>query len=576
MRISHVSPALLLVMASGCSNQASNPDPTPETTQSAVEPIVASSAFGLTGVPAANTKTAGVSSPNSLSPELMETIVAQGSNAVENPTAVDLGNGSSATVTNYGYDGDGPMVPAPGDLPSATHKVEATKTEPDKNTYLVLNDQTGADPNYDYGSHFLFQGHELGTLNAAGAPIGSITRINLDADGPHRVTLLATTDTSGAALPLIDGSTWDPFAQKLLFSSENGAAGGIWQATLSFPSTVEDISGALGRGGYEGIQNDQDGNLWIVEDSGGKTGTASPHAKQPNSFLYRYVPKHKNDLKQGKLQALQVMSLQTGTPIAFHAGAADADILSADVGDLHTYGKVFDTKWVTIHDTDVDGYSPFNANSLAKAALATPFKRPENGQFRPQSGFREFYFDETGDTNILSEAGAAHGGFGSVLKLVQASPSSNSGKLSLFYLSDVVHSAFDNCAFWSRDHIVFVEDAGDGLHSQRNALDSAYVLDVKLDYSNPANVPVRIIAEGRDPSATIDSALGGLGLAGFQNEGDNEITGIHISDGDPGRSGLLGARIPRPFFDGWRVFYTQQHGENFTWEVLWNPTRFER
>ena len=77
-------------------------------------------------------------------------------------------------------------------------------------------------------------------------------------------------------------------------------------------------------------------------------------------------------------------------------------------------------------------------------------------------------------------------------------------------------------------------------------------------------------------SATIDSAIGGLGLAGFQNEGDNEITGIHISNGDPSRSGLLGARVPRPFFDGWRVFYTQQHGENFTWEVLWNPTRFER
>ena len=35
---------------------------------------------------------------------------------------------------------------------------------------------------------------------------------------------------------------------------------------------------------------------------------------------------------------------------------------------------------------------------LAKAALGTPLKRPENGQFRPESGFREFFFDETGDT----------------------------------------------------------------------------------------------------------------------------------------------------------------------------------
>jgi hypothetical protein len=116
---------------------------------------------------------------------------------------------------------------------------------------------------------------------------------------------------------------------------------------------------------------------------------------------------------------------------------------------------------------------------------------------------------------------------------------------------------------------VFVEDAGDGLHSQRNALDSGWMLDIRLDYSNPANQPIRIIAEGRDPSATIDSGL--LGSSGFQNEGDNEITGIHISDGDAGVDGLLGAKIPRPFKDGWRVFYTAQHGDNITWEIVRAP-----
>ena len=77
---------------------------------------------------------------------------------------------------------------------------------------------------------------------------------------------------------------------------------------------------------------------------------------------------------------------------------------------------------------------------------------------------------------------------------------------------------------------------------------------------------MRIIAEGRDPSATIDSGL--LGTAGFQNDGDNEITGIHVSDGDPTTHGLLGAKRPRPFEDGWRVFYTAQHGDNVTWEIL--------
>jgi len=239
------------------------------------------------------------------------------------------------------------------------------------------------------------------------------------------------------------------------------------------------------------------------------------------------------------------------------------------VGDLHTYGNTFDTKWVTIHDTAVDGSVPFDANALAKAAKATPFKRPENGLFRPDGSFREFFFDETGDTNQLTEAGAGFGGFGSLLRLVQKSASSDTGRLSLFFLSDAAHSGFDNVAFFSKNEVVFVEDAGDGLHTQRNALDSAFLFDVTRDYSDPANQPVRVIAQGRDPSATIDSSY--QGTPGFPNEGDNELTGIHVSNGDASPSGILGVRAPRLFRDGWRAFYTGQHGDNVTWELLSNP-----
>jgi hypothetical protein len=76
---------------------------------------------------------------------------------------------------------------------------------------------------------------------------------------------------------------------------------------------------------------------------------------------------------------------------------------------------------------------------------------------------------------------------------------------------------------------------------------------------------VRWLAEGRDPSATLDSAAGGFG----KNEGDNEITGVHVSNGDPGPEGLLGAQVPNLWnsSDKWRWFYTQQHGDNFTWQV---------
>src|SRR6266436_6794138 len=247
--------------------------------------------------------------------------------------------------------------------------------------------------------------------------------------------------------------------------AEPGANGGVWQATAGYPSTVEDISGVTGRGGYEAIQADNRGNLIIVEDVGGSTGTVNSHARRPSSFVYRFMPYNPLNLKQGgKLQALQVMSKAHSGPIVFGSGGADADIKSQDTKDLHTYGLVFQTNWVLIHDTATQGSTPFDANTLAKAAMATPFKRPENGQFRPGTNFTEFVFDETGDTNLLTEAGTTYGGFGALFRLRM---SGETATLSLLFNGDPEHSSFDNCAFWDADHFVAVEDGGDLLHGQR-------------------------------------------------------------------------------------------------------------
>ena len=101
----------------------------------------------------------------------------------------------------------------------------------------------------------------------------------------------------------------------------------------------------------------------------------------------------------------------------------------------------------------------------------------------------------------------------------------------------------------------------------RNALDSMYLFDVRTDYSNPASQPVRILAQGRDASATIDASS----AVSLGNEGDNEITGIHVSDGDPTVNGVLGNKHPTPFVGKWRVFYKQQHGDLTTWEIIPNP-----
>ena len=505
-----------------------------------------SSGPSLTNVPTANTKSDGYSPASKLSPELAQIVVAQGSTRLENP---------SALTSYYGYDND--VLNAAGEpqmIPTPTTPDEAQKTEPDKNTYLEFKwGLNGADPNYYYGTHFLYQGHEAGGDGAS-----DITRINLDADAAHRVTLLATTDSAGNPVAPIDGSTWDPWAKRLLFTTEDGGEP-TYSATPNYPSTVTDISGALGRGGYEGVQLDSSDEIWIVEDSGGafKNGTT---AKRPNSFVFRYVPAHRGDLANGRLQALQVLNA-SGTPITFDSQAA---LTSPDQVALHTYGNTFRTRWLTVHDTAVQGNAPFDANAAAKAANATPFKRPENGQFRPDDGFKQFFFDETGDTDANSPENPTAGGWGSVMKLTQSSPSADTGRLTMFYKSDEAHSGFDNVAFLSRDVISFVEDAGDGLHTQRNALDSAYAFNVKVDYSDPANQPVRWLAEARDPSATLDSANGGFG----KNEGDNEITGLHVSDGDTSVRGLLGTDAPNVRDPRWRWFYTQQHGDNPTYQVV--------
>jgi hypothetical protein len=189
-------------------------------------------------VPTANTRSDGYSPASRLSPELRQFVVAQGSTRLENPSDLTSYHGYYNDVLNPS--GQPQMLPLSGAL------TEAQVSEPDKNTYLVFSrGLSGADPKYNYGHDFLFQGHELGVAGNS-----YLTRINLDADAAHRVTLLATKDANGKPLAGIDGSTWDPWARRLLLTTENESRP-TYAATPGFPSVVTDVSGALGRGGYE-------------------------------------------------------------------------------------------------------------------------------------------------------------------------------------------------------------------------------------------------------------------------------------------------------------------------------------
>jgi hypothetical protein len=479
----------------------------------------------VTGVPTANPVAV---SPNVLSPEFTAGLVAQGVDLLENPSGV---------ITQFGNLSDG------------------SRTEPDENTYLILDHNPGGPtPGYDYGRHFLFQGHENSD------DLAHVTRINLDvADPDHRITLLTPVDENGlTGFNSIDGSTWNPFSRTLLFTEEAGANGGVIEMGADFdPDTgggarLRTLYGSLGRGGYEGIHPDDQGNVWIVEDVGGTT--VLNRGRNPNSFVYRFIPISSDDLTHGKLQALQVSI--NGSPLVFvpvDAQHPNGDTRSENQLLLHTVGASWPVQWVTIHDTEIDGTDPFDANALAKAAGATPFKRPENGQFQPGSHFRTFFFVITGDTD--NRAGtdpvlAARGAWGGIFH-VDLGASRETGTISLLVLGDADHAAFDNVTFVDdKDTILVTEDRGDTLHDQLNKLDSIWAY--KLNTQHPdRSLVTRFLALGQDQMATDE---------------DNEPTGLHMSEGDSSISGLIGTKV---FKKGQaRLFFTQQHGENNLFEVF--------
>ena len=469
----------------------------------------------------------------------------------------------------------------------------ATKTEPDQNTYLVTKKSPGGPtPGYDYGTHFLFQGHEVFSGSRA-----YLTRINLDVQDPdHRITLLNLPDSSqNTGLTSIDGSTWDPFAHRVLFTAEAGSRGGVVQQPLKWrgsetPPPLVHLDGSLGQGGYEGVQLDKKGNVYIVEDVGGKTVTNDgkpTQIKQPNSFLYRFVPDARDDLQHGKLQALQVSV--NGKPITFHDPAVDAaaardDALGAPIAALHS-GASQPVQWVTIHDTGTDGTAAFNANAAAKKAGATPLKRPENGKFVPGSDFRSFVVSETGDTNAdagnytytdggQTQTAASRGAWGSLLRIDLTKAGSDTGTIKTVVLGDAAHAGFDNVSFLDSSTVLAAEDRGDTLHQQLNTLDSLWSFDLTKSRGAINADAQRGEAQGRDPLATADANDHMLGRTN-QNDGDNEVTGIHISDGSTTAAGLLGRDDPSKA-PGARGFVTQQHGANITYQLAYGPVKASR
>jgi hypothetical protein len=483
--------------------------------------------------------------PNLIAPGFTLEKIATGTDPIENP---------SGLITAFGELND-----------AATQPVEATRTEADENTYLVFrHGLPGPTHGYEYGTHFLFQSHEGG-----GADMSYVTRVNLDVTDPaHRITLLTPVGSGGLThINALDGTTWDPFTHTLLATQENDNASAPFQLTVGWPPKRTSLEGVLGNAGYEGVHPDDRGNLILAEDVGGTEVSVDPSdpdapevAKQPNSFVYRFVPRDRADLtKGGRLQALQ--AFVHGHAVRFHPNDPSGDVFSTDRLRLNTPGTSWAVRWVTVHSTRADGFAPFDANAAAKAAGATPFARPENLQFQPGTGFDTFVFDATGDTNADASdvpALAARGSWGAIFEVHIGD--GHRGRLAILALGDARHSSFDNLAFADPDTLLAAEDRGDELHAQLNRLDSIWAYSMS---GHPQ--PVRFIAEGRDPAAEADAAFLDADTPGFQNDGDNEVTGLHVSSGSPFVAGMQG-RLGGLHDARW--FFTQQHGENTVWGIL--------
>ncbi len=311
-------------------------------------------AAGINGVPLANAKSGHPD--NVVSPGFKLVQIAQGTDKLENP---------SGLITNFGVLNDG-----------VTQKFEPTRTEPDENLYVVFDHNLGGPtPGFNYGRHYLFQGHENGVS------LAYVTRINLDVKDPaHRITLLTPVGADGkTGFGSIDGSVWNPFSKTLLFTQERGSGGGVIEITPDWPSAARTLDGFIGKGGFEGIHPDDKGNLWIEEDAGGPTTNVDPGnpsspktAKQANSFVFRFVPKDITNLsKGGVLQALQVTI--DGQPLVFGGTSAaqiQADVFAVARLKLNTPGTNWPAKFVNVHDSTACAPScpAFDANAAAKAA----------------------------------------------------------------------------------------------------------------------------------------------------------------------------------------------------------------
>ncbi len=275
------------------------------------------------------------------------------------------------------------MVP-----PRSARTSRRTKTEPDKNTYLVLKNELRRDPNYDYGTHFLFQGHEGRVRSPARRQKGYITRINLDADARTASRCWRRTTTDGERRsPIIDGSTWDPGRKRLLFTTENGTQATYWQATLGFPSHgARHLRRARPRPATRASRTTPRATSGSSRTAAARPDAVNSHARQPEQLR---LPVRAEEPRESPRRRQAAGAAGDVAPDPRPADRRSTQVRPTPTSSRTTRrtctrtGTCFHTKWVTIHDTAVDG---IDALRRERAREGGERRRPSSGPRTACSG----------------------------------------------------------------------------------------------------------------------------------------------------------------------------------------------
>ena len=139
-------------------------------------------------------------------------------------------------------------------------------------------------------------------------------------------------------------------------------------------------------------------------------------------------------------------------------------------------------------------------------------------------------------------------------------------------VGDQTHASFDNVTFLDRKTVL--THRGPRRHPAPAGQRARLALVLRHHEAAGQDQRRRQAADrpGRDPEATGDIAIKEPAPPTplTHNDGDNELTGVHVSDGSTSAGGILGAEVPPmpAATSPWRIFVTGQHGPNITYEIV--------